>query len=328
MYSSFALASIRPWKSRKWRVVSSKDLRIVLRRQKCKLFVAEQKRRAVAEATSQDPLRSEMTAAQGGVSHAQAHRLDNKRMEETPEPASDGHDPSPVCRKRKISASSSVAPFFEPRQKRQCVGSTRRRRASCELSDLPAVWCPGLSLLGTHLLWLRNGDWLSDEHVEAANKLLKKQFPELAGLQPPCLGLAGCFESWSADKGVQILHNGHGHFVTTGFDNGIQSLYDSLDHGLTPSLKSQLAQLSQEALQVSWPHVQRQRGPSACGVFAIAFAVELAFGGDPAQVIYDQSLMRDHLERCYEEEILTPFPRIEGVSPPWGKKASRMVCSR
>lgn len=34
---------------------------------------------------------------------------------------------------------------------------------------------------------LKNGDWLSDEHIQLAQELLRKQFPHLDGLQSSLL---------------------------------------------------------------------------------------------------------------------------------------------
>ena len=42
-----------------------------------------------------------------------------------------------------------------------------------------------------------------------------------------------------------------------------------------------------------------------CGVFAVAFLVELAFGSDPRAVIYRQDIIRSHLESCLCEGKLT-----------------------
>ena len=44
------------------------------------------------------------------------------------------------------------------------------------------------------------------------------------------------------------------------------------------------------------------------GVYAIAFAVSLAFGKESAHLYYDNSKMRTHLLNCIESGILTEFP--------------------
>ena len=52
-----------------------------------------------------------------------------------------------------------------------------------------------------------------------------------------------------------------------------------------------------------------QSGYTDCGVFAIAYAVEIAHGYDPASVIFDQSKMRNHLHHCLTSKTLTRFPK-------------------
>ncbi len=56
------------------------------------------------------------------------------------------------------------------------------------------------------------------------------------------------------------------------------------------------------------------------GVFAIAFAVEVAFGGNPSKVIYKQEEMRNHFEDSFKNRQLSPFPRGE-----MGKKSVRKL---
>ena len=46
--------------------------------------------------------------------------------------------------------------------------------------------------------------------------------------------------------------------------------------------------------------VQQQVGGKDCGLFAVAFATELANGGDPVKVQYDQCAMREHYYSCLE----------------------------
>ena len=40
---------------------------------------------------------------------------------------------------------------------------------------------------------LRDGDWLGDDHTELAQDLLKKQFPDIDGLQPTILSQKDAF---------------------------------------------------------------------------------------------------------------------------------------
>ena len=56
---------------------------------------------------------------------------------------------------------------------------------------------------------------------------------------------------------------------------------------------------------------QQQEGSKDCGIFSIAYAVDLAFGNDPAGIIYDQGEMRRHLAQCLQTKSITPFPRYK-----------------
>ena len=52
--------------------------------------------------------------------------------------------------------------------------------------------------------------------------------------------------------------------------------------------------------------IHQQKGGEDCDVFAVAFTVELAFGGDPHTICYKQEAMRDHLKCCLRK--CSPFP--------------------
>ena len=58
--------------------------------------------------------------------------------------------------------------------------------------------------------------------------------------------------------------------------------------------------------------VQQQRNGTNCGLFALAYAVSLAYGEDPGKVRYDESKMREHLLSCLRNNTLLPFPNKEG----------------
>ncbi len=50
-------------------------------------------------------------------------------------------------------------------------------------------------------------------------------------------------------------------------------------------------------------NVQRQSNHYDCGLFAIAYAVELAHGKDPAKYDWDSSLFRKDLISCFKKKI-------------------------
>ena len=60
--------------------------------------------------------------------------------------------------------------------------------------------------------------------------------------------------------------------------------------------------------------VQRQQGGSDCGLFAVAFLVEVLTGGAPSLARFDQSRLRSHFIACLKEGNWTPFPKqLEAV---------------
>ena len=60
---------------------------------------------------------------------------------------------------------------------------------------------------------LVNGEQLTDEHIDLAQKLLKKQIYHLDGLQPPVLSQRNGFTSVQHEA-IQI-HHVPGHWVTS-----------------------------------------------------------------------------------------------------------------
>ncbi len=64
----------------------------------------------------------------------------------------------------------------------------------------------------------------------------------------------------------------------------------------------------QGSLSVDICHVERQEGSNDCGLYAIAYATDLANGRDPSRLSYSQAEMRKHLIECLESEAIAPFP--------------------
>ena len=52
-----------------------------------------------------------------------------------------------------------------------------------------------------------------------------------------------------------------------------------------------------------------QQGPYDCGLFAVAYAVEIASNKDPSTVTFDQTKLRSHYRSCLESGRITPFPK-------------------
>jgi hypothetical protein len=106
---------------------------------------------------------------------------------------------------------------------------------------------------------------------------------------------------------VQILDDGHHHWVTIVYIKGVLHLYDSVSRGrLTAMLKASITALfgsisKVKVLTINCPSVQQQkRGSMNCGVFTIAYAYHAARGDDVSKLKLDESRMRNHLLNCYK----------------------------
>ena len=62
------------------------------------------------------------------------------------------------------------------------------------------------------------------------------------------------------------------------------------------------------ALLSELSNVQRQEGGDSCGLFAIAMAYDLCNRQDPFVSTYNESRLRPHLQRCFQQEKISQFP--------------------
>ncbi|XP_078611633.1 polycystin-1-like protein 2 [Branchiostoma floridae x Branchiostoma japonicum] len=194
---------------------------------------------------------------------------------------------------------------------------------------------PSVKLSARDRVALTFGEMLTDDHIQAAQMLLHRQYPALQGLEAPAVGHCEDGFAKMTGKGLQIHHNSSQHWVLSSCAGGQVRLYDSLGVAMTPSLQIQLYQLyaafadqARNVLTVIVPDVQRQENVFDCGLFVIAWAVDVAEGQDVSRVVYDVKKMRSHLETCFEQGKLTPFPRLTScrkVGPTKAQEIS-LVC--
>ncbi len=59
-------------------------------------------------------------------------------------------------------------------------------------------------------------------------------------------------------------------------------------------------------VKLNFVNVQKQKGGSDCGLFAIA----ISNGLNPSRIIFDQAAMRSHLVTCLNNKKMTLFPTI------------------
>ena len=127
---------------------------------------------------------------------------------------------------------------------------------------------------------------------------------------------------WSPSLGL--------HYISEHKDTDVYVM-DSLGgiFPISPSLKRQIAQVyggRRSQLIIRRLSVQQQVGAKDCGLFAVAFAVEVCQRNDPSRVSYDHSKMRSHFASCLEKGHMDTFPRgrksQENIPRPKGQSTS------
>lgn len=125
--------------------------------------------------------------------------------------------------------------------------------------------------------------WLTDNIINAAQGLLKKNPHVVSGLQNVSLGLTMNFDVEPGEF-VQILNNGLGHWLTIstiGTPHPEVQVYDSVYMFASQRTIAQTAALlhtNHSAMTFSFMDTQKQCGQCDCGLFAISFATALVFG--------------------------------------------------
>ena len=137
---------------------------------------------------------------------------------------------------------------------------------------------------------LNQGNWLTDSVINAAQTLLKQQFPHVGGLQEVVLADTLAFEIQGGEF-VQILNVRRSHWIAIsniGCQGGVVNVYDSMPNcDLPRRTKQQIAAIlfwKKKNFRLQFQAVQEQRGGSDCGLFTVAFATSLCVGDDPTLI--------------------------------------------
>ena len=174
-----------------------------------------------------------------------------------------------------------------------------------------------------------NNQRLDDTIINRSQNILRKQFPNIGGWQDTLL----CQTSFTsiAEESVQVHFTGKNHWVCSSSIGGYVRMYDSAtSKNLTSSMKVQLSECHKslakyKRLAIELPPAQIQQGGVDCGLFALAFACDLASGNDPSEIEYCQSGMRQHLISCLENEHFEPFPRQDRQQK-FPRRSQRVNC--
>ena len=114
-----------------------------------------------------------------------------------------------------------------------------------------------------------------------------------------------------------------------GFHNGI---YDSArPDNVTNKVKKMICSFfkcSSDALHFDLINVEIPTNSHDCGVFVVAMATELAFGGDPDSCHRDMKKMRQHLKACLEEGTMRHFPTLGLRRVAHGSRVRRTILER
>ena len=155
-------------------------------------------------------------------------------------------------------------------------------------------------------------EWLNDQHIYVAQKLVKQQYPHVTGLFPTVL------QGYQLPKGsLQIIHVDNNHWVTVSTCSSAQEdfiLYDSKYTSFTQILLAKIIKTDKPFFTVRFANVTKQSGASDCGLFAVAYITHIASGLDPSLCVFDQANMRKHLIECFEKKQIFPYSQAKKSS--------------
>lgn len=170
--------------------------------------------------------------------------------------------------------------------------------------------------------------WLNDVIINSLMMLVKKNFPEISGLNNTLdYQTVGYPSALSGTKFLQIMHTGSAHWVVVFGEKTSQDwelkLYDSMikfksgsqsNVQVSRDVEWQISQLlrplgndgGENHITVKVMACQQQLDSSSCGLFAIANLLALVYGLDPSVTVYEDG-MRKQLLQSLEQENLKPF---------------------
>ena len=137
-------------------------------------------------------------------------------------------------------------------------------------------------------------EWLADrQHSECSSRSPEATVSRHEWLSKRVvLGLTLSY-AVQAEEFIQVLHIGHGHWVTVstvGCKDGEIHIFDSFPPAPTSHLMNQIAVLlptPKPAITVNYMDTQMQCGSTDGSIFAITFATALANGGQPEGFIFN-----------------------------------------
>ena len=197
----------------------------------------------------------------------------------------------------------------KPTFKIKCTFLQRSRGGS---KKKPAELTVSYQISDSDLVSLKKEEMLTDHHINSVVALMKQTFPEVEGLQNTLnyQRKENAFKTVS-DGSIQVFYCGdrEKHWVTTcSMDNQVY-LCDSLPRErVSDDLQSQIrAVYGQSTHAVVVPYVQKQKNRVDCECFSIAWALHLALGEKPEEILLNTKCQCYHLMTILMEKKLTPF---------------------
>lgn len=117
---------------------------------------------------------------------------------------------------------------------------------------------------------------------------------------------------------MQIVHVADiNHWIvilTMGCKRDEIEIYDSLQTTLALQSETIIARYlhsNSSYIIMKYMNVGAQTGSTECGLYAIAIMTALAYGEDPALLVFDQNGLRRHLGECFEAGYIQLFPVVK-----------------
>lgn len=185
--------------------------------------------------------------------------------------------------------------------------------ANLKSQDVETEWVKvgHVHLLSSHKERILNGEELDDMIINFAQKLLKKQFPHIDGLQNTVLQTKSQVNS-SKQNQLQVIHSHKNHWIvasTVHDESNKVMVYNSLYNDIDADTKGVICNLFGAEAIPELVKVHKQCGVRDCGLFAVAFATAICFKQN-LFVPFKQDLMRLHLIQCFDSGACLPFPLL------------------
>ncbi|XP_067934867.1 uncharacterized protein [Watersipora subatra] len=160
---------------------------------------------------------------------------------------------------------------------------------------------------------------LTSDEIDAGLQLITRQWPDVITQSTLLSQQKTMFPKSDLDgKLCQVVHikeAGHWIACTNIGGDGTLRVFDSLGLKLKlPTIKilASLMKTPGRTFKVRSEAVQRQGDSTSCGVFSLAYLVELLHGASPAECSFDVIHMRSHIFKCVSSGEWTSFPKTDG----------------